>query len=820
MPVGRRRKIPHTGRMVSASYTSDQGIGQPVRRKEDMRFIQGRGRYVDDLGQARDYQAAFLRSPHAHAEIKSIDIAAAARRPGVIAVYLGTDMERDGVGPLPCTWAIAGRDGKAMAEPPHPALCVTRVRHVGDPVAVVIARTSAIAADALDLIEVDYEPLPAVSDTARALDETAPQIWDEAPGNLCCDWEIGDETATAAAFDNAAHVVEIELQNNRLAACPMEPRAARAAYDPGDSRYTLFTTSQIPHGVRAMLCHLILHIPETDLRVVSPDVGGGFGTKIFLYSEETVLTWASAKLDRPVAWRAARAESFLIDAQGRDHVTRAEMAFDTDGRILGLRVSTIANIGAYLSQAGAAIPTTYYAQVLSGVYRIPAIHARVRLAFTNTACVDAYRGAGRPEATYVLERLLDKAACELAIDRLDLRRLNFIPGDAFPYETPLGLTYDSGDHHGTLERALTAIDFNGFAARREASKKKGLVRGIGFSTYLEIAGGVPSRVYQSLGTRGGRHEAADVRVHPSGAVTVFAGTHSQGQGHETAFAQIVADRLGLRVKDVSVVQGDTDRVHFGCGTVASRSLVIGGSAIVRALDKVIDKSTRLAAHALEANAGDIEVEHGTFRVTGTDRKIGFREIAAMAYSAADLPDDDPEPGLVASAFYDPENWTYPGGCHACEIEIDPDTGVIEITRIVAVDDVGNLINPMIVEGQIQGGLAQSVGQALFEHVRYEPASGQLQTGSYMDYAMPRADTMPALEVHHHGTICTHNPLGAKGCAEVGTVGLPPAIVNAALNALSDIGVEHLEMPLTSEQIWRAIRDARIGADPSEECSDV
>jgi len=793
-----------------ASPHWSEGIGQPVRRTEDLRFIRGRGRYVDDLGQAGDYQAAFLRSPHAHAKILRIDISSAAARPGVVAVFTGSDLEAQNVGTLPCTWCIAGSDGTPMAEPAHPALCIDRVRHVGDPVAVVIAHTTAIAKDALDHIEVEYEPLPAATDTAASLDNGAPQLWDEAPGNLCCDWEIGDDDAVTQAFESAAHIVGIELINNRLAACPMEPRAARAHYDHGDGRYTLFTTSQIPHGVRAMLCHLVLGIPETDLRVVSPDVGGGFGTKIFLYSEETVLVWACAKLDRPIAWRAERSESFLIDAQGRDHVTQAEMALDADGSITGLKVSTIANLGAYLSQAAPAIPTTYYAPLLSGVYRIPAIHARVRLVFTNTTCVDAYRGAGRPEATYVLERLMDRAADALAIDRLDIRRYNFIPTDAFPYATPLGLTYDSGDHHGTLERALEAIDYQGFAARRKASQALGLLRGIGFSTYLEIAGGVPSRVYQSLGTRGGRHEAADVRVHPSGAVTVYVGTHSQGQGHETAFAQIVSDRLGVALKDISVVQGDTDRVHFGCGTVASRSLVIGGSAVVGALDKVVDKATRLAAHALEAAPGDIEAAHGTFRVTGTDCTMGFREIAAMAYAALDLPEDDPEPGLTATAFYDPENWTFPGGCHVCELEIDPATGVIRIARIVAVDDVGTVINPMIVEGQIQGGLAQSVGQALFEHARFDPDSGQLLTGSFMDYAMPRADTLPELEVHHHGTICTHNPLGAKGCAEVGTVGLPPAIVNAALDALSAYGVKHLEMPLTAEHVWRAMKDGEAG----------
>ena len=790
-----------------ADDASASGIGRPVRRVEDRRFLQGRGRYVDDLGRADDYQAVFLRSPYAHAGIRNMDVSAAAQAPGVVAIFTGADLVAANVGTIPCGWSIAGRDGTPNAAPPHHALCTDRVRHVGDPVAVVIARTLSDARDALDLIEVEYEELPAIAGTAEALEEGAPLIWQEAPGNLCCDWEIGDDEAVARAFDGAAHVVRVALSNNRLAACPMEPRAARASYDHGDGRYTLFTTTQIPHGIRAMLCHQILGVPEPDVRVVSPDVGGGFGTKIFLYPEEVVLTWASARLDRPVAWRADRTESFLIDAQGRDHVTEAEMALAADGAVTGLRVTTIANVGAYLTQAGPAIPTHYYAPLLSGVYRIPAIHARVRLAFTNTTSVDAYRGAGRPEASYVLERLMDLAAEETGLDRLEIRRRNFIPSDAFPYDTPLGLTYDSGDHHGTLERALEAIDHDGFAARAERSRASGRLRGIGYSTYLEIAGGVPSRLFQQLGTRGGRHEAADVRVHPSGAVTVFLGTHSQGQGHETAFAQIVSDRLGVPMADISIAQGDTDRLHFGSGTVASRSLVVGGSALVVALGKVIDKAQRLAAHALETDTGDMEFANGTFRVAGTDRTIGFRDVAALAYAATDLPEDASEPGLAANAFYDPENWTFPGGCHACELEVVPETGEIHLARVVAVDDVGTVINPMIVEGQIQGGLAQSIGQALLENVHYDADDGQLRTGSFMDYAMPRADTVPALEVFHHGTVCTHNPLGAKGCAEVGSVGLPPAIVNAALDALKPLGVRHLEMPLTPEAVWRAIRAA-------------
>ncbi len=782
-------------------------IGRPLRRKEDRRFLMGRGRYVADLIGDHDYACAFVRSPHAHARIAAIDTGPARALPGVVAVFTGRDLLDDGIGPIPCAWTVAGRDGATMAVPRHYALAPERVRHVGDAVALVVATSAAVAETGAEQVAVDYRALPAVTDGRAALAPDAPLIWDEAPGNLCLDWAIGDEAAVARAFAAAARVVEIELTNNRLAAAPLEPRAAQAAFDPGSGRYTLHTTSQSPHGARGMLSNQILGIPEHRIRVVSPDVGGGFGTKIFLYPEETALTWAAAKLDRPLAWVSSRVEAFLTDAQGRDHATRAAMALDGEGRITGLRVETVANVGAYLSQGAPAIPTHYYAPLLSGVYRIPAIFASVKLAFTNTTPVDAYRGAGRPEAAYVLERLIDKAARESDHDRIDLRRRNFIPKDAFPYETALGLVYDSGDHEGCLDKALAAIGWAGFEARRAAARSRGRLRGLGLSTYLEIAGGVPSRVFAAMGAPGGRHEAGEVRVHPSGNVTVSVGTHSQGQGHETAFAQLAADRFGLDIADVEVVFGDTDRVHFGRGTVASRSLPVGGSAIWQALGKVEARARAIAAHALQVAPGEIEAARGSFRVKNGNRALSFREVAAIAYAAEDLPPDDPEPGLAASAHYEPENWTYPGGCHVCELEVDPETGAIDLLRLLAVDDVGTLVNPMIVEGQIQGGLAQGAGQALFEQVVFDRDSGQPLTGSFMDYALPRADSLPALEVLHHTTPCAHNPLGAKGCAEVGTVGLPPAIVNAALDALQPLGVGHLEMPLTPERIWRAIRAA-------------
>ncbi|MDF1585522.1 xanthine dehydrogenase family protein molybdopterin-binding subunit [Marinimicrococcus flavescens] len=786
------------------------GMGRSVRRREDARLIRGRGRYVDDLGEAGDRHAVFVRSAHAHARILAIDTAGALAAPGVEAVFTGRDLRDAGVGSIPCGWRILNKDGSPMAEPPHYPLCVDRVRHVGDPVAVVIAATRGQARDAAELVAVEYEELPAAAATARARDPGAPQIWAEAPGNLCCDWEIGDRQAAEAALAAAEHVVEIELVNNRLVANPMEPRAARAALDPSSGRCTLWTTTQNPHTVKSMLCNQVLGIPDHELRVIGPDVGGGFGTKIFLYPEESVVTWAARRLGGAIRWTADRSEGFLTDAQGRDHVTAARLGLDGEGRFLGLAVSTTANVGAYLSQGATAIPTFYYAQLLSGVYRIPAIWCEVAVVFTNTACVDAYRGAGRPEATYVLERLVDAAARRLGLDRAEIRRRNFIPADAFPYATPLGLTYDSGDHEGTLALALEAVDYQGFEARRAESAARGRLRGIGLSTYVEIAGGVPSRLVAQLGARGARYEAAEVRVQPSGHVTVFCGTHSQGQGHETTFPQLVSEKLGIPYETVTLVQGDTDQVLYGRGTAASRSLVVGGSAILRALDKVIEKGRRIASHVLEAAAEDIVFAGGAYAVGGTDRSVSFAEIARRAYAAVDFPPDEIEPGLNETAFYDPANWTYPGGCHACELEVDPETGVVTLLRIVAADDVGRVLNPMIVEGQIQGGLAQGVGQALLENCVYEEGTAQLLTGSFMDYAMPRADDMPEFEVLTHEVVCAHNPVGAKGCAEVGSVGLPPAIINAVLDALAPLGVTHLDMPATPERVWQAIRAAAGG----------
>lgn len=781
-------------------------VGRPIRRKEDLRFITGAGRYVDDHVVPRALFARFVRSPYGHARINGVDVEAAREVPGVVAVITGAEMKDAGIGTLACGWLLHGRDGKPMAEPPHYALAWDKVRHVGEPVVMVVAETAAAAQDAAELVDVDYEPLDAVTDTAAALEADAPLVWDNVARNLCCDWQLGDEAATEAAFAAAHHVTRIELTNNRLAPVPMEPRAVIAEYHAGSGTLTLYTASQNPHTVRVGLS-FILGMAETDIRVVSPDVGGAFGGKIPIYPEDVAVCWAARALGRPVRWTSDRSEAFLTDVHGRDHRTVAELALAEDGRFLGLKVHALANVGAYLSLGGTAIPSHYYAPLLSGVYQLPAIHCGVDLVFTNTCRVDAYRGAGRPEATYVLERLVDQAAKELGIDRIELRRRNFIRRDQFPYKTAVGLTYDSGDHEATLELALNACDWAGFATRREEARARGMLRGIGISTYVEIAGGMPSWLAGRLGAKGGRSEAAQVRVNPNGSVVVFSGVHNHGQGHETAFAQIVAERLGVPFEQVRVVQGDTDRVPFGRGTAASRSLVVGGSAIIRATDKVISKARVIAAHMLGVPAEDVDFEEGVFSLRGpseSNRKVTFKEVAAAAYHLRDYP-EGLEPGLDETAFYDPENWTFPGGAHVCELEIDPETGVLKIVQIVAVDDVGHIINPLIVEGQIHGGLAQGYGQAVSECVAYDE-NGQMLSASLQDYAVPRADDLPSFTVLTHATACEHNPLKAKGCAEVGSVGLPAAIVNAALDALGAVGVSSIEMPLTPQAIWRAIQE--------------
>jgi carbon-monoxide dehydrogenase large subunit len=791
--------------------TPFEGIGASVRRKEDLRYLSGRGQYTDDINRPGQTHAYILRSPHAHAAIRSIDTAAAKGMPGVKAVFVGADMAAENIGGIPCGWQIHNKDGSPMAEPPHPVIATGKVRHVGDPVAVVVAETRAQARDAAEAILVDYEPLAAVATMDAALAPGAPQVHEGAPGNLCYDWHIGDKAALDAAFAGAKHVVKFETTNNRLVPNAMEPRAAIGDFDTTSGDYTLYTTSQNPHVIRLLMGAFVLHIPEAKLRVVAPDVGGGFGSKIYHYAEEAIVTWAAAKVKRPVKWTADRTESFMSDAHGRDHVTRAELALDAEGRILGLRVHTLANMGAYLSTFAPCVPTYLYATLLAGTYTTPVIYAEVKAVFTNTVPVDAYRGAGRPEASYLLERLMDVAARETGIDRVELRRRNFIKPDQFPYQTPVALQYDSGNYFATLDQALATADYAGFEARRTAAKAKGKLRGIGVSTYLEACGIAPSAVVGSLGARAGLYEVGTIRVHPTGSVTVLTGAHSHGQGHETTFAQLVADKLGVPVSQVDVVHGDTAKVPFGMGTYGSRSLAVGGSAMDKAMDKIIAKGKRIAAHLMEASVEDVEFDRGTFRVAGTDKTKTLTDVSLAAYVPHNYPIEELEPGLDETAFYDPKNFTYPGGCHIAEVEIDTETGKVEVVNFTAVDDVGRVINPMIVEGQVQGGVAQGIGQALLEAAVYD-GEGQLLSGSMMDYAMPRAMDLPNVGVATHVTLCTHNPLGVKGCGEVGAIGSPPAVINAVVDALRDYGVKHVEMPATPAKIWNIIHGQRMAAE--------
>jgi carbon-monoxide dehydrogenase large subunit len=786
---------------------SEQGIGKRVARKEDQRFLTGKGHYTDDLQRIRQTHAYFLRSPHAHAKITRIDTKAAQNAPGVVAVFTGADTAAAKVGSLICGWVVKDKHGEPHKAPPHPALAVDTVRHVGDPVAMVIAETAAQAKDAAEKIVVDYQELPAVINPAKALDKGAAQLHAEAPGNLCYDWELGDRAAVDAAFAKAAHVTKLDLINNRLIPNAMEPRAAAAEYDAGSGQYTLWTTSQNPHVTRLVLSAFVLGIPEHKLRVIAPDVGGGFGSKIFIYSEETLLTWASAKVNRPIKWTAERNESFVSDAHGRDHVTHAELAMDKDGKFLALKVDTIANMGAYLSTFATAVPTYLYGTLLAGQYTTPAIHVNVRSVFTNTAPVDAYRGAGRPEATFVLERIVEQAAREMKIDKAELRRRNFIAPDAYPYQTPVALAYDSGNYAGALKKALEMADYDGFERRRADSKAKGKLRGIGLSAYIEACGLAPSAVVGSLGAGVGQWESAQVRFNPTGNVQVYTGSHSHGQGHETTFAQLVSTQLGVPLDQVEVIHGDTSSVPFGMGTYGSRSLAVGGSAIVKACDKIIAKGKKIAAHMLEASAADIEFKNGVFSIAGTDKQVPLGGVVFSAYVPHNYPLNEVEPGMDENAFYDPANFTYPAGVHICEIEIDPDTGVSTIAKFTAVDDFGNLVNPMIVEGQVHGGIGQGIGQALLEHGVYDEKSGQLLSGSYMDYTMPRADDLPSFDVGYQVTPCPHNPLGVKGCGEAGAIAAPAAVMNAVHDALAPVGVTRVDMPATPSRVWQALQRA-------------
>ncbi|QKV19387.1 xanthine dehydrogenase family protein molybdopterin-binding subunit [Oricola thermophila] len=775
-----------------------EGIGARVARKEDKRFITGKGRYTDDMVVPGMKHAAFVRSPHAHANIRGIDTSKAEKMPGVIGVLTGDELAADGIGSLICGWMIHSKDGSPMNMGDWRPLAQTKVRYVGDAVAVVVAETRAQARDAAEAVEVDYEELPAVVEAVDALKPGAPQIHDNAPGNLIYDWEIGESAAVDEAIAKAAHVTRMEIVNNRLVPNAMEPRAALGHYDEAEDHYTCWTTSQNPHVARLVMSAFYNVAPENKLRVIAPDVGGGFGSKIYIYPEEIVCLWASRKTGVPVKWVADRTEAFLSDAHGRDHVSTVEMAFDADNRITALKVDTIANLGAYMSLFSSAVPTYLYATLLSGQYAIPAIHCNVRTVYTNTAPVDAYRGAGRPEATYLLERTVETAARELGVSPAELRRRNFIR--EFPYQTPVIMNYDAGDYEASLDAAMKAADWDGFPARRAEAEKRGRKRGIGMSCYIEACGIAPSQAVGSLGAGVGLWESAEVRVNAVGTVEILTGSHSHGQGHETTFAQLVADRFGVPLDSVSVVHGDTDKVQMGMGTYGSRSGAVGMSAVVKALDKVEKKAKAIAAHLLEADESDIVIENGQVKVAGTDKALGWHEVALNAYTAHNLP-EGMEPGLKEGAFYDPANFTFPAGCYICEVEVDPETGKTEIVQFVAADDFGNIINPMIVEGQVHGGLAQGIGQALLEGTAYDE-TGQLLTASYMDYTMPRADDLPSYKVSTTATPCPSNPLGIKGCGEAGAIGSPPAVINAITDA---IGTNNLTMPATPQKVWAAMQ---------------
>ncbi|MFN0195044.1 MAG: xanthine dehydrogenase family protein molybdopterin-binding subunit [Aestuariivirga sp.] len=786
---------------------SETGIGARVKRKEDQRFITGKGQYTDDINLKGQTYAYFVRSPHAHASIKSINTAKAKKMPGVVGVFTGDDVAADKIGGLICGWMIHSKDGSPMKAGPHPILAQGKVRYVGDHVAVVVAETKEQAKEAAAAVAVSYAVLPHVVDAGKAMKSKA-QVHDGAPDNRVFNWSLGDEAATDAAFKSAAHVTKIDLVNNRLIPNAMEPRAAIGSYDTGTESYTLYTTSQNPHVARLVISAFHGLAPEHKLRVIAPDVGGGFGSKIFIYAEEVVCVWASKRIGgRPIKWTAERSESFLADAHGRDHVTHAELATDASGKITALKVHTKAAMGAYLSTFASCVPTYLYATLLSGQYNIPSIYAEVDAVYTNTAPVDAYRGAGRPEATYVVERIVETAAREMKMDPAEFRRKNFIT--SFPHQTPVIMCYDAGDYAAALDKALDIADYKGFADRKAASARAGKLRGVGFSAYIEACGIAPSAAIGSLGAGVGLWESAEVRVNPVGTVEVLTGSHSHGQGHETTFAQLVSDRLGIDINNVSIVHGDTDKVQFGMGTYGSRSGAVGMTAISKALDKIEAKAKKVAAAVMEASADDVEFKNGSFTVKGTDKKMAFGEVALSAYVAHKFNSSEIEPGLKEGAFHDPANFVFPAGVHICEVEIDPDTGVTTVANYVAVDDFGNIINPMIVEGQVHGGIVQGIGQALTEGCVYDSDSGQLLTGSYMDYCMPRAADVPSFKLGFICTPCPSNPLGMKGCGEAGAIASPAAVMNAVTDAL---GVRDVPMPATPQVVWKTLQPMKKAAE--------
>ncbi|MEW9918611.1 xanthine dehydrogenase family protein molybdopterin-binding subunit [Marimonas sp. MJW-29] len=785
----------------------DGGIGASTKRREDIRFLTGTGNYTDDINLRGQAYVHFLRSDMAHGKINGIDTSAAAGMPGVLRIFTSKDFEA--AGGLPCGWQVTDKHGQPMQEPKHPILAEGKVRHVGDPIAAVVAETYEQARDAAEAIELDIEELPAVIDMKAALEDGATKVHDDLTSNLCYDWGFVEENkeAVAQAFKDAAHVTTVELINNRLVPNAMEPRVAIGDYNRASGDYTLYSTTQNPHVIRLLMGAFVLGIPEHKLRVVAPDVGGGFGSKIYHYAEEAFCTFAAKELNRPVKWTCSRTESFITDAHARDHVTKIELALDKDNNFTAVRTETYANMGAYLSTFAPSIPTWLHGTLMAGNYKTPLVYVNVKAVFTNTVAVDAYRGAGRPEATYQLERVIDKAARELGVDPIALRRQNFVT--EFPYQTPVAVEYDSGDFHRLMDKLEANADFGGFAARRKASEAKGKLRGLGINCFIEACGIAPSNLVGQLGARAGLYESATVRVNATGGLVVMTGSHSHGQGHETVFPQVIAEMTGLDANMVEIQHGDTASTPMGMGTYGSRSIAVGGPAMVRATEKIIAKMKKIAGHLLEASDSDIELKDGAFSVAGTDKSVAWGDVTLAAYVPHNYPLEDIEPGLEETAFYDPANFTYPAGAYACEVEVDPDTGQVTIEKFTTADDFGNVMNPMIVDGQVHGGLTQGIGQALLENTAYDE-NGQLLSASYMDYAMPRASDVPFYSVDHsNGTPCTHNPLGVKGCGEAGAIGSTPTVVNAVVDALQSGGhkVDHVDMPVSPSNVWAAIQKA-------------
>ena len=759
------------------------GLAQPVRRVEDSRLLLGHGRYTDDLGGDDAARVIVLRSPHAAARIVSIDTSAASALPGVLAVYTSVDLDADGIGTNPCDIPLKNRDGTRRASVPHPILATGYVRHVGDPVAFIVAENTQAARDAAEAVMVDYDIQDSITDLATAMEPGQPQVWAEVPHNRCFDWETGDKARTDALFSSAAHVTKLRVINNRVVVNSMEARAALADYDTAAEKWTLTTNTQGGWSIRSMLANSVFKVAEEKFRIVTPDVGGGFGMKLFLYNEHAMVCYAARKLGRTVKWASERSEAFLSDTQGRDNITDGELALDRDGNFLAIRTRNVAGMGAYLSNYAPMIPTMAGTKVLASVYNFQAAYANVIGVFTNTVPVDAYRGAGRPESNYVVERLIDAAAAEVGIDRIELRRRNMVKPGAMPYRSAMDQLYDSGDFNRVLDAAMEKMDWNGFPRRRAESERRGKKRGIGMAYYLEATGGADS-------------ERAEIRFNPDGFVDVFVGTQSSGQGHETAYVQLTVDQLGVDGDKVRIHQGDTDAIPTGGGTGGARSLYSEGQAILKAAESVIDKGKQAASEALEAAVADIEFVAGRFTVAGTDRGIDIMQLAANQHANGGLALDAAEIAKISVH-------TYPNGCHMAEVEIDPDTGSVAVVRYIVCDDVGKAVNPMIVRGQVHGGVAQGVGQAVMERTSYDPSSGQLLSGSLMDYALPRASDLPDIEVDLIEVPCLGNPLGVKGAGEAGAVGSPPAVVNALVDALG----RAIDMPATPEKVWQTLQAA-------------